>query len=60
MEFAFDLNGFTVTSGISATAGERKVAIDKSVIRRTKIKTIRVEGFCPITILAYACLAGTT
>ena len=42
--FAFDRSGLIVTSGISATAGERKVAIAMSVIRSSAMKRISVLG----------------
>ena len=40
MALALLLRGFIVTSGISATAGDRNVAIDTSVIRRTAMNKI--------------------
>ena len=39
--FALERKGFTVTSGMSATAGERKVAMVMSRTRRTTIKVMR-------------------
>ena len=42
--FAFERRGFGVTSGISATAGERKIAIESSTIRSSAIKTISAVG----------------
>ena len=41
--FALERRGFTVTSGISATAGERNVAIAIRTIRRIAIKVMMTQ-----------------
>lgn len=58
--FAFERSGLTVTSGISATAGVRKTAMEISRSSRTRMNTISVVGEERVTSRAYACRAGTT
>ena len=58
--FAFERSGLMVTSGIRATAGERKTDIERSRRISAPIKRIKGAGFCLVTILAYACRAGIT
>jgi hypothetical protein len=52
--------GFIVTSGISATAGERKVAMATSATSSRTMKAISGPGAARVTAWAYACRAGTT
>ena len=57
---AFERRGFGVTSGMSATAGERKRAIDMSSTISTATKIMTAEGATETVLAAYACLAGLT
>ena len=47
---AFERSGFTVTSGIRATAGERKIAIEIKTTRRVAINPIRGHGFSKVSL----------
>ena len=58
--FALERSGFTVTSGISATAGERKVDMAIRTIIRMTMNQITGDGLDIVTVLIYACRAGTT
>ena len=57
---AFDRRGLGVTSGISATAGERNVAMDSRMISSSATNRITVAGCARETASAQACRAGTT
>ena len=57
---ALERRGFRVTSGIRATAGERKVAMDTRMMSSSTTKKIRVEGCSAVICQAQACRAGTT
>ena len=50
MAFALERRGFTVTSGISATAGERNTDIAASTTTRISINRIRWVGFCTVSV----------
>ena len=52
--------GFTVTSGIKATAGERKVAMAMSTTHSTRMNSRSSEGSLRVILCAAACRAGTT
>ena len=52
MALALERRGFMVTSGINATAGERKVAMDTSTTSSSAMKKISVVG-----LWAVACQA---
>ena len=54
MALALLLSGFTVTSGMSATAGERKSAIAISVNSSSKIKQISGTGRETVTCQAFS------
>jgi formylglycine-generating enzyme required for sulfatase activity len=58
--FALLRSGLTVTSGISATAGLRKVAIAIKIASNSTTKVINGTGFSAVFSAAYACRAGTT
>ena len=45
MAFAFDRNGFTVMSGIRATAGERNVDIETRTTSNVAMNPIKGRGF---------------
>ena len=47
--FALERKGLTVTSGISATAGERKVAIATSTTSSVAINPIKGKGFATVS-----------
>ena len=49
MALALDRRGFMVTSGISATAGDRKVAMAMRMMSSTAMNRIRVLGFAFVT-----------
>ena len=52
--------GLRVTSGISATAGERKVAMEISSSTRIAIKRVTAWGCSLVCAWAYAWRAGAT
>ena len=54
MALALERRGFRVTSGIRATAGVRKVAMEISSISRTARKITTVMGFSRVTAAAQA------
>ena len=58
--FALERSGLIVTSGISATAGERNVPIATNSNRRMQINATKGAGCASVTDEAYACRAGTT
>ena len=58
--FALLRSGFMVTSGMSATAGERNVAIESSTTSSSPTNRIRVPGWERVVWCAQACRAGTT
>ena len=60
MAFAFERSGFTVTSGISATAGERKVDMETRVMRSAAMNMMSAEGFSFVSLFTHALRAGTT
>ena len=60
MALALERRGFRVTSGIRATAGERKVAMAIRMISSTPMNMYKVVGLLAVTWAAYACRAGTT
>ena len=47
--FALERSGFGVTSGISATAGERNIAIETSTKRSISMKITSIIGFAFVT-----------
>ena len=57
---ALERSGFIVTSGMSATAGDRKVAMAISVTSRSMMKRISDFGAAWVRSRATAALAGTT
>ena len=57
---ALERRGFMVTSGIKATAGERKVAMATRMMSSSATKKISVEGCWAVACQAQACRAGTT
>ena len=52
MALALLRSGFTVTSGISATAGERNTAMEISVISSNTINSTNVHGLVAVTLCA--------
>ena len=58
--FAFERSGLMVTSGIRATAGERKTDMERSRRISAPINRIIGAGFALVTIRADACRAGIT
>ena len=57
---ALDRRGLGVTSGISATAGDRKVAMLSRMISSSATNTASAPGCAAATSRAQACRAGTT
>ena len=49
---ALERSGFMVTSGISATAGERKVAMATRITSSTAMKNTSVAGCAAVTCQA--------
>ena len=60
MALPFERRGFIVTSGISATAGERKMDMDTSTTSKRTMKNTSVAGLSAVICQAYACRAGAT
>ena len=60
MALALERRGFSVTSGIRATAGERNVAMATRIMSSSTTKKIRVAGCSAVICQAQACRAGTT
>ena len=58
--FAFERRGLSVTSGMSATAGERNTAIDTRIMSSSTMENTSVVGLSAVACQAQACRAGTT
>ena len=57
---ALERSGFSVTSGISATAGERNVAMETRMMSSSATNSTTVPGCVRVMVWAQACRAGTT
>ena len=57
---ALERRGFKVTSGISATAGERNTDMDTRITSSRAIKNTSVTGLLAVASQAQACRAGIT
>ena len=57
---ALERRGFKVTSGISATAGERNTAMDTRITNSRAMKNTSVTGLLAVASQAQACRAGIT
>ena len=57
---ALERRGFKVTSGISATAGERNTDMDTRITSSRAMKNTSVTGLSAVASQAQACRAGIT